>query len=183
MNLWILVIALFVIAIILFLISFFTTNNSDDLEEKLDDYTEQQSKELYAIKSRLAELEKDASYPNAHSQENDTDLVTYTAADYGQGNYRDASLKEDHSGDENESEDLNDTRTYKSDELQAEGQSDNLDGDKIDPALTLNDLTEDQNDAIIRMYSQGYTMQEISDSVNIEVATVQAVIDDYIENR
>ena len=36
---------------------------------------------------------------------------------------------------------------------------------------------------IIRLYSQGYTMHEISQEVQLNSVTIQKVIDDYIENR
>ncbi|WP_124057475.1 hypothetical protein [Vaginisenegalia massiliensis] len=55
--------------------------------------------------------------------------------------------------------------------------------DSIDPSLTMDDLTDEQHEDIIRFYSQGYTMHEISQQVKVPSKLVQDVVDDYIENR
>lgn len=47
----------------------------------------------------------------------------------------------------------------------------------------VNEVTDNEHEEIIRLYSQGYTMHEISQTVQLNVATVQDVIDNYIENR
>lgn len=44
----------------------------------------------------------------------------------------------------------------------------------------ISDLTKEE---VIRLYSQGYTMQEIATDVALNVKTVQLIVDDYIENR
>lgn len=44
----------------------------------------------------------------------------------------------------------------------------------------ISDLTKEE---VIRLYSQGYTMQEIANDVALNIKTVQLIIDDYIENR
>lgn len=57
MDIWILVIALLVIAIILFVISMYS-KDSNNVEEQLSEFSVQQSQELYSIKSRISELER-----------------------------------------------------------------------------------------------------------------------------
>lgn len=81
MDIWILVIALLVIAIILFVISM-SSKDSSNVEEQLSEYTVQQSQELYTIKSRLSELEREQrqlvlSSTDAYDGTNDdaTDLI------------------------------------------------------------------------------------------------------------
>lgn len=44
-------------------------------------------------------------------------------------------------------------------------------------------MTEETRNTIIKLYSQGYTLKEISDDVHLDSLTVQTTIDDYIENR
>src|SRR5699024_8854749 len=73
MDIWILVIALLVIAIILLIASFFA-GDGQDVTEQMNVYTVQQSEELYAIKTRLAELEK-----SQNTTYNET--VVYTSTD------------------------------------------------------------------------------------------------------
>lgn len=57
MDIWILVIALLVIAIILFVMSMYS-KDSGNVEEQLNEFTVQQSQELYSIKSRISEIER-----------------------------------------------------------------------------------------------------------------------------
>lgn len=52
-----------------------------------------------------------------------------------------------------------------------------------DEDVELDSVSDDIHDEIISLYSQGYTMVEISQAVNVNLATVQHVIDEYIENR
>lgn len=52
-----------------------------------------------------------------------------------------------------------------------------------DEEVELESVTDDIHNEIISLYSQGYTMVEISQAVNVNLATVQHVIDEYIENR
>lgn len=54
---------------------------------------------------------------------------------------------------------------------------------EIDDSKDVDDVTDNEHEEIIRLYSQGYTMHEISQTVQLKVATVQDVIDNYIENR
>ncbi|UUX34582.1 hypothetical protein [Fundicoccus culcitae] len=67
MDIWILVIVLLVIAVILLVLSLYN-NDSKDIEKQLNEFTTQQSQEMYSIKSRLSELEKGYRF-------NDSDLV------------------------------------------------------------------------------------------------------------
>lgn len=57
MDIWILVIALLVIAIILFVMSMYS-KDSGSVEEQLSEFSVQQSQELYSVKSRISELER-----------------------------------------------------------------------------------------------------------------------------
>lgn len=45
------------------------------------------------------------------------------------------------------------------------------------------EITDMKREEIIRLYSQGYTLKEISREVDEELVTVQYFIDEYIENR
>ena len=56
MQLWILVCILLVVAIVLFALSIYVKD--DNVQDQLDEFTAQQSQEFYAMKTRLAELEK-----------------------------------------------------------------------------------------------------------------------------
>ena len=132
MDIWILVIALLVIAIILLIASFFA-GDDQDVTEQTNEYTVQQSEELYAIKTRLAELEKSQNTPY-----NETDVYNSTDGVY-------------------------DDEPVESQEIE--------------------EVSDNQHEMIIRLYSQGYTMHEISQEVQLNSVTIQKVIDDYIENR
>ncbi|WP_028125582.1 hypothetical protein [Eremococcus coleocola] len=153
MNLWILIIVLLVIAIILFAISLFSGNDADALEDKVDDYTEQFSKELFAIKSRLTELEKQEVVRDDSPAFYQSEDVTYLSDTPENGVPTDVPV------------------------------NDLAEADQTVDAIDISTLSEDEMDSIIKLYSQGYTMQEISDAVNIGIPIVQAVVDDYIENR
>lgn len=83
MDIWILVIALLVIAIILFVISM-SSKDSSNVEEQLSEYTVQQSQELYTIKSRLSELEREQREPQS-SIANNTDRMTEDTSDFSEG--------------------------------------------------------------------------------------------------
>ncbi|MGX7091428.1 hypothetical protein [Hutsoniella sourekii] len=126
MDIWILVIILVVIAIILMIASFFADNDLDEVEEQIDEYTAQQSEELFTIKQRL------------------TDLEQYIASGEGQ---------------------------------------DVLVAQPAEVEMVLEPVSAEARDQIIQYYSQGYTMHEISQSVNLNTLTIQKVVDDYIENR
>lgn len=82
MDIWILVIALLVIAIILFVISM-SSKDSSNVEEQLSEYTVQQSQELYSIKSRLSELEREQRQPKS-SIANNNDRTTEDTTDFSE---------------------------------------------------------------------------------------------------
>lgn len=132
MDIWILVIALLVIAIILLVASFFA-GDDQDIAEQISEYFVQQSEELYSIKTRLAELEKNQELPYSNT-------VVY-------------------------------------------GEADNEFVEDIAEVQEIEDVSDSQHEKIIRLYSQGYTMHEISQEVQLNSVTIQKVIDDYIENR
>lgn len=132
MDIWILVIALLVIAIILLVASFFA-GDDQDVAEQINEYSVQQSEELYSIKTRLAELEKNQELPYSES-------VVY-------------------------------------------GQTDNGIDEEVVEMQQVEEVSDAQHEKIIRLYSQGYTMHEISQEVQLNSVTIQKVIDDYIENR
>lgn len=132
MDIWILVIALLVIAIILLVASFFA-GDDQDVAEQISEYSVQQSEELYSIKTRLAELEKNQEFPYS-------DTVVY-------------------------------------------GEADDVFVEDIAEVQEVEEVSDSQHEKIIRLYSQGYTMHEISQEVQLNSVTIQKVIDDYIENR
>lgn len=121
MDIWILVIILLVIAIALFAVSYFV-NDEDKLDEKLSEFSVQQSSELYNIKTRLSKLEESILPLNQ------------PAADYP-------------------------------------------DGDQVQ------EVSNDVLNQIISYYQEGYTMQEIAAILQLNLITIQSIVDDYIENR
>ena len=58
MDIWILVVALLAISILLFVLSVFAKDDQS-VEEKLSEFSTQQSQEFLNLKTRLAELEKE----------------------------------------------------------------------------------------------------------------------------
>ena len=135
MQLWILVCILLVVAIVLFALSIYVKD--DNVQDQLDEFTAQQSQEFYAMKTRLAELEKAAREQEAVKVE----VPEQT------GNYY----------------------------VEAEAE----------PALEVNldDVSDLTREEVIRLYSQGYTMHEISHHVALSQEIIQSIVDDYIENR
>ena len=135
MIIWMLVAALLVIAIILFVLSIYAKD--DSVQEQLDVLTAQQQQEVYAMKTRLAELEKAAREATVQEA-------------VPAGNHYVESTEE--AVEEVEAFDL----------------------------TTVSDMTRDE---VIRLYSQGYTMNEISHHVALSQEAIQTIVDDYIENR
>ena len=135
MQLWILVCILLVVAIVLFALSIYVKD--DNVQDQLDEFTAQQSQEFYAMKTRLAELEKAASEQEAVKVE----VPEQTGNHY----------------------------------VEAEAE----------PALEVNldDVSDLTREEVIRLYSQGYTMHEISHHVALSQEIIQSIVDDYIENR
>lgn len=135
MQLWILVCILLVAAIVLFALSIYVKD--DNVKDQLDEFTAQQSQEFYAMKTRLAELEKAAR---------EQEVVTVEAAPAG-----------NHYVDE----------PAATPELE----------------VSLDDVSDLTREEVIRLYSQGYTMHEISHHVALSQEIIQTIVDDYIENR
>ena len=56
---------------------------------------------------------------------------------------------------------------------------------EAEPALEVNldDVSDLTREEVIRLYSQGYTMHEISHHVALSQEIIQSIVDDYIENR
>ena len=135
MQLWILVCILLVVAIVLFALSIYVKD--DNVQDQLDEFTAQQSQEFYAMKTRLAELEKAAREQEAVAVEAPAQV----------GNHY----------------------------VEAEAE----------PALELglDDVSDLTREEVIRLYSQGYTMNEISHHVALSQEIIQTIVDDYIENR
>ena len=135
MQLWILVCILLVVAIVLFALSIYVKD--DNVQDQLDEFTAQQSQEFYAMKTRLAELEKAAREQEAVKVE----VPEQTGNHY----------------------------------VEAEAE----------PALEVNldDVSDLTREEVIRLYSQGYTMHEISHHVALSQEIIQSIVVDYIENR
>ena len=135
MQLWILVCILLVVAIVLFALSIYVKD--DNVQDQLVEFTAQQSQEFYAMKTRLAELEKAAREQEAVKVE----VPEQTGNHY----------------------------------VEAEAE----------PALEVNldDVSDLTREEVIRLYSQGYTMHEISHHVALSQEIIQSIVDDYIENR
>lgn len=134
MDIWILVIALLAIAVVLLIASFYV-RDGHNIDEKIEELQIQQSEELFGIKSRITEIERELKDPAS--------LFTSQVAN--------VQLAEE--------------TTPAVEEMEI---------------TEISDLTKEE---VIRLYSQGFTMQEIADDVALTINTVQLIVDDYIENR
>lgn len=139
MDIWILVIALLAIAIVLLIASIYAKDNQN-IENQFEEFQIQQSRELYNIKTRVAEIEKELKEP--------APLAYGSGQNYSNG----SAIDEEKLVDEVEAVD----------------------------SAEVSELTKEE---VIRLYSQGFTMQEIASDVALNINTVQTIVDDYIENR
>lgn len=139
MDIWILVIALLAIAIVLLIASIYA-KDEQKIENQLEEFQIQQSRELYNIKTRVAEIEQELKEPAPLVYGNDQKYPNETVVD----------------------------------EEQLVEEVDMVDTTEV------SELTKEE---VIRLYSQGFTMQEIAADVALNVKTVQTIVDDYIENR
>ncbi|MGY3814234.1 helix-turn-helix domain-containing protein [Globicatella sulfidifaciens] len=139
MDIWILVIALLAIAIVLLIASIYAKDDQK-IENQLEEFQIQQSRELYNIKTRVAEIEQELKEPAPLVYGNDQNYPNETVVDEEQ-------LVEE--------------------------------VDMVDTT----EVSELSKEEVIRLYSQGFTMQEIAADVALNVKTVQTIVDDYIENR
>ena len=139
MDIWILVIALLAISIVLLIASIYAKDDQK-IENQLEEFQIQQSRELYNIKTRVAEIEQELKEPAPLVYGNDQNYPNETVVD----------------------------------EEQLVEEVDMVDTTEV------SELTKEE---VIRLYSQGFTMQEIAADVALNVKTVQTIVDDYIENR
>ncbi|MDT2767492.1 helix-turn-helix domain containing protein [Globicatella sulfidifaciens] len=139
MDIWILVIALLAIAIVLLIASIYAKDDQK-IENQLEEFQIQQSRELYNIKTRVAEIEQELKEPAPLVYGNDQNYPNETVTDEEQ-------LVEEV---------------------------------EVVDTTEISELTKEE---VIRLYSQGFTMQEIAADVALNVKTVQTIVDDYIENR
>lgn len=139
MDIWILVIALLAIAIVLLIASIYAKDDQN-IEKQLEEFQIQQSRELYNIKTRVAEIEQELKEPSPFVYGSDQNYPNETVTDEEQ-------LVEEV---------------------------------EVVDTTEISELTKEE---VIRLYSQGFTMQEIATDVALNVKTVQTIVDDYIENR
>ncbi|MGX7099213.1 hypothetical protein HMPREF2811_02325 [Globicatella sp. HMSC072A10] len=139
MDIWILVIALLAIAIVLLIASIYAKDDQN-IENQLEEFQIQQSRELYNIKTRVAEIEQELKEPAPLVYDSDQNYPNETVTDEEQ-------LVEEV---------------------------------EVVDTTEISELTKEE---VIRLYSQGFTMQEIATDVALNVKTVQTIVDDYIENR
>ncbi len=139
MDIWILVIALLAIAIVLLIASIYAKDDQN-IENQLEEFQIQQSRELYNIKTRVAEIEQELKEPAPLVYGSDQNYPNETVTDEEQ-------LVEEV---------------------------------EVVDTTEISELTKEE---VIRLYSQGFTMQEIAADVALNVKTVQTIVDDYIENR
>lgn len=146
MEIWILIIVLLAIAIILLIASFFT-QDTNDIDRELSEFTVQQSEEMYQLKQRIAHLEQHQGIiPPSFTLDTEPDELIV-----GQ---EEAVLVTDDYGNE-----------------------------ELIEHITIDDIDDNTYEEIIRLYSQGYTMSEISQQIDLSTQLVQSVIDNYIENK
>lgn len=132
MDIWILVVALLAIAIILFIAAIYA-RDSYDFEDQIEELQVSQSQELFNIKTRISEIEKE--------------LVNPTSIQFNNDDYVQATDEE------------------------------------VIEEIELSQISDLTKEEVIRLYSQGFTMQEIANDVALHINTVQMIVDDYIENR
>lgn len=161
MDIWILVLAFLVIAIILLFASLFA-KDSQDYQEMDDSFNEHQQK-LSDLQGQIKQIERDI-YEEVGLEDNENlpNISSLTADQvyHNSTNPADSDITvkvADQSG--------------VSTEVVDEG-----------PSVNMN-ITERTREEIIRFYSQGYTVNEIAKEVNEQAETVQYFIDEYIENR
>lgn len=133
MDIWILVLALLVIAIVLLIASFYAKEDTK-LEENIEELRIQQSEALLDINNRLNEVEHTLQDP-----------ASYLLSSEPSDNYPEAQ--------------------------------------EVLEEIELAEISDLSKEEVIRLYSQGFTMQEIARDVALNVNTVQLIVDDYIENR
>lgn len=133
MDIWILVLALLVIAIVLLIASFYAKDDTK-LEENIEELRIQQSEALLDINNRLNEVEHTLQDP-----------ASYLLSSEPSDNYPEAQ--------------------------------------EVLEEIELAEISDLTKEEVIRLYSQGFTMQEIARDVALNVNTVQLIVDDYIENR
>lgn len=133
MDIWILVLALLVIAIVLLIASFYAKEDTK-LEENIEELRIQQSEALLDINNRLNEVEHTLQDP-----------ASYLFSSEPSDNYPEAQ--------------------------------------EVLEEIELAEISDLTKEEVIRLYSQGFTMQEIARDVALNVNTVQLIVDDYIENR
>lgn len=147
MDIWILVIALLVIAIIFFVSSLFAKQpGQDDLKEQVDSQGEQ----IRNLQRQVNELEEDLF------ETQPVESVTAEEVYYA-----------------------NATTQPESQAFEAEVEPDVV---TVEEAINYQ-IPDQTREEIIRLYSQGYTLNEIAEEVDEELVTVQYFIDEYIENR
>lgn len=157
MDIWILVIVLLVIAIIFFVSSLFAKQPAYDyLSEQVDSQAEQ----LRHLQKQVNELEEDLfeSQPVEH--------VTAEEVYYG--------IQSQDQEDEAIQADVQPVPDLKP--------LSDLKPLPVEESINY-EITDMKREEIIRLYSQGYTLKEISQEVDEELVTVQYFIDEYIENR
>ncbi|EHR36647.1 terminase gpP N-terminus-related DNA-binding protein [Facklamia languida] len=157
MDIWILVIVLLVIAIIFFVSSLFAKQPAyDHLSEQVDSQAEQ----LRHLQKQVNELEEDLfeSQPLEHVT---AEEVYYSKQSQDQ---EDEAIQADVQP-EPDLKPLSDLKPL-----------------PVEESINY-EITDMKREEIIRLYSQGYTLKEISQEVDEELVTVQYFIDEYIENR
>lgn len=161
MDIWILVLAFLVIAIILLFASLFA-KDSQDYQEMDDSFNEHQQK-LSDLQGQIKQIERDI-YEEVGLEDNEN-LPNVSSLTADQVYH-------------------NSTNTADPDITVKVADQSGVSTEVVDERPTVNmNITERTREEIIRFYSQGYTVNEIAKEVNEQAETVQYFIDEYIENR
>lgn len=161
MDIWILVLAFLVIAIILLFASLFA-KDSQDYQEMDDSFNEHQQK-LSDLQGQIKQIERDI-YEEVGLEDNEN-LPNVSSLTADQVYH-------------------NSTNPADSDITVKVADQSGVSTEVVDERPTVNmNITERTREEIIRFYSQGYTVNEIAKEVNEQAETVQYFIDEYIENR
>ncbi|MGF3066075.1 terminase gpP N-terminus-related DNA-binding protein [Facklamia sp. P12945] len=158
MDIWILVLALLVLAIIVLVMSLFTKDSTGNasLNKKLEDHAEKIRQLQHSINQLKVE---DTSIESVEEEF----MQPLTAQDVY------FAPKED-------------AEEFEAIEAVEEHEALEVAEEVVQPRVNY-DVNDRNREDIIRYYSQGYTLKEIEDEVDEELVTIQYVIDEYIENR
>ncbi|MGX7108250.1 hypothetical protein [Facklamia miroungae] len=155
MDIWILVLALLVLAIIILLMSLFAKDPTSNAS--LSKKVEEQGEKIRELQQDINQLNVDPVH-KGKIEEDYMEPVTAEDVYFAPENKQETDAEIHETIPEPVNEELAQARINY-------------------------DVNDRNREDIIRYYSQGYTLKEIENEVDEELVTIQYVIDEYIENR